>query len=157
MKFNIIEYAWTWITIMFIVNIFYTGYVITGGYDSSKLPDSVIYTLFMSEQGTYATNTNSLQSLTLKEGGGNYTASDINNQQTGVIGYILDVVDGLVNFVRWIAFAVGFIGFGGLFIGWMFWGLFEGWLGLIAGIFMIFGNIIFLIMIVQLIMNKFRF
>lgn len=150
---NIVKYAYTWIAIMLVVNFITAGYNIANSNNIQNLGEDNIYTKLMQEQSQTKTNIISLQNSTT-----GYSAENINNEEPGLLDYILDAVDKILNFTKWIFYIVGFITLGGYFTGWYFFTIFDGtWFGIIMTIFLWFGNSIFLILITKFVANKMRF
>lgn len=154
MRKSALKWAYSWILIMLSVNLFYVGYAITERGDFNGLSESSLYNLFYNQMGTTQTNIQSINGTA-----SSVAVSDINNQEEGVISYILDKLDGIFNYVKFISFIVTLLTFGGAFLGWdiLSGNLIDSpFIKLGLTMFMVIGNLVFYVLIYRLVINKGR-
>lgn len=148
-----LKWAYAWIMIMLAVNFFYVGYSLTNE-DTSGLSEVSLYNMFYASQGTTQTNLDTIDAST--EG---YSPEDINTNEGGFLSFILDALDTIFNYAKFITFMVTLLTLGGAFISWdiLTGGIITNiWMRLILVTFMSIGNLVFILLMYRLIINKGR-
>lgn len=149
---GLIRWAYAWIIIMFAVNTFYVGYMITSinGFEDYSVTEAM--GVYYSLGSTLDTNIKSINETV-----NDISANDISNTRGGLSGLVLDLVDGILNFRKFISFMVNFVLLGGVFVGWsIFRGDFIGnvFIRLMVTGFFVIGNAIFIVLMYKFVFNK---
>lgn len=147
---NILKFAWAWITIAFVIDIIFIGFVVTGGVDPESLPENTLYSLLANSSTNTFTTFNNI--------GESYDVDDIGTTEEESSS-LLDKLDVGYGIAKWLWFPLVFLGaawdfiWSGFYISSM---ITNNMIAFALGTFLTLAHITFVILTYKFIRNKGR-